>query len=137
MIDWLTQHLEEVIVISLDHDLDLVPGESGRFIDSGTGRDVADFLAQHAPCCPVVLHTTNQPAAQGMEMVLVDAGWHVRRVSPYGDMEWIDEVWFPTIRNQIVESATSASPGRLESPTLHSIAVEIVPLATSGTDTSH
>ena len=137
MIEWLAEQIDEVILISLDHDLDLLPGEDGRLIDSGTGRDVADFLATHAPSSPIVLHTTNQPAAAGMEMVLEDAGWHVQRVVPYGDLEWIDEAWFPAIRNQIVESAIAVAGNRLAVAALSPIpAVDAVPWTPAITDTS-
>lgn len=105
MVEWLRVNLSGVIFISLDHDLELLPGENGRMVDCGTGREVADFLATQPARCPVVIHSTNYPAAAGMEMVLADSGWSVERIAPYGDLEWIDEAWFPAIRNQIVESA--------------------------------
>lgn len=105
MVDWLRVNLSGVIFISLDHDLALLPGENGRMVDCGTGREVADFLATQPARCPVVIHSTNQPAAAGMEMVLADSGWSVEKISPYGDLEWIEETWFPVVRDQIVELA--------------------------------
>jgi FixJ family two-component response regulator len=105
MVEWLRANLNGVIFISLDHDLELLPGDNGQMVDCGTGREVADFLATQPARCPVVIHSTNYPAAAGMEMVLADSGWSVERISPYGDLEWIEEAWFPAVRNQIVESA--------------------------------
>jgi CheY-like chemotaxis protein len=102
MIRFLEKHLNETLVISLDHDLDLVPEPNGRTLDPGTGREVADFLAQHNPVCPVIIHTTNSPAAQGMMTVLKDAQWTTRRVIPFDDHQWIIKEWFPTIRRAIV-----------------------------------
>ena len=102
MIRFLDEHLADAIVIALDHDLDLKPGPEGRWIDPGTGREVADFLAERAPTCPVILHTTNAPAAVGMEAVLRDAGWKTRRVVPFGDLEWIETAWFSAMRRAIV-----------------------------------
>src|SRR2546423_12419540 len=101
MIRFLDEHLADTLVISLDHDLDLKPGADGRCIDPGTGREVADYLAAKEPVCPVIIHTTNAPAAAGMELVLHDAGWQTRRVVPFGDMEWIETHWFPAVRRAI------------------------------------
>ncbi len=47
MIAWLEDHLAEVVLISLDHDL---PTDT----DHGTGRLVADYLAEKPPICPVI-----------------------------------------------------------------------------------
>jgi CheY-like chemotaxis protein len=99
---FLDEHLPDAIVIALDHDLDLKPGPDGRCIDPGTGREVADYLAQQEPTCPVILHTTNAPAAVGMEAVLRDAGWKTRRVVPFDDLAWIESTWFSAIRRAIV-----------------------------------
>lgn len=113
MIRFLGEHLSDTLVISLDHDLDLKPGPDGRCLDPGTGREVADFLAQKEPTCPVILHTTNSSAAVGMETVLRDAGWKTRRVVPFDDMGWIETAWFSAIRRAIVgpirDNSTSGS----------------------------
>src|SRR5215212_913141 len=44
------------VLISLDHDLNPVAGAT---TDPGTGLEVAIFLAQLRPVCPVIIHTTN------------------------------------------------------------------------------
>jgi hypothetical protein len=109
LIDYLTDHLSETIVVSLDHDLELIPGELGQMIDPGTGRDVAEYLAQQSPVCPVVIHTSNSTAALGMEMVLQEANWETHRVLPIDDLKWISDHWFRTIRRAIVgPTVTSA-----------------------------
>ena len=110
MICFLGEHLPDAIVIALDHDLDMKPGLDGRCIDPGTGREVADFLAEKEPTCPVIIHTTNSLAAVGMEAVLRDAGWKTRRVVPFGDLEWIESIWFSAIRRAIV-GPVSRIPG--------------------------
>ncbi|MBI1904351.1 MAG: hypothetical protein HYS13_24920 [Planctomycetia bacterium] len=109
-IRFLALHLAETLVVDLDHDLELVPGAAGRLFDPGTGRDVADYLAAQPPCCPVVIHTTNGTAAIGMEQVLADAGWKTFRIAPYGDLDWIGELWLPTMRSAIVSTAAPAAP---------------------------
>lgn len=103
MVEWLRVNLKDVIFISLDHDLELLPGENGRMVDCGTGREVADFLATQPARCPVVIHSTNYPAAAGMEIVLTDAGWSVDKIAPYGGLEWMNETWFPAVQRRIRE----------------------------------
>ncbi len=100
--EYLRSHLPDTILICLDHDLELKPGNDGRLIDLGTGREVADFLVRQTPVCPVVIHTTNTAAGDGMEMALQEVGWQTRRVSPYGDLEWIPEQWLRAVRRAIV-----------------------------------
>jgi hypothetical protein len=77
--DYLQVHLSETIVISLDHDLELMPHGDGAFADPGTGREAANFLAKTKPVCPVVIHSSNGPAAIGMEMALYGARWKTFR----------------------------------------------------------
>src|SRR3954453_22626652 len=84
-----------------------MPAGDGRMIDSGDGRQAADYLAARPPQCPVVIHSTNTPAAVGMEGALKDAGWTVNRVSPYGDLEWVASDWLRAVRRAIVASARS------------------------------
>lgn len=110
MIWFLRRHLPEVLAIGLDHDLELVPVVRESVLDSGTGRDVAEYLASETPACPVVIHTTNGPAGTGMEMVLQDAGWTTSRVVPYGDLDWVTETWFRTMRDAIVGGVSAAVP---------------------------
>ena len=102
---YLDDHLDRVLLVVLDHDLDPISVHPRRSLDAGTGRDVADFLAARPPACPVVIHTTNRPAAVGMEAELADAGWDVSVVIPYGDLEWIAEEWLPAVRDAVVGAA--------------------------------
>ena len=93
--------------ISLDHDLEpMSPGDG----DPGTGRMVADLLAGFRPTCPVIIHTTNRLAADGMEFVLADGGWAVERIMPYENCRWIAGAWLPIVRKAIV-SSTGSQPG--------------------------
>jgi hypothetical protein len=98
MVAWLKENLQTVGLLSLDHDLGPNQLRDGVEFDPGTGRDVADFLATRPPQCNVILHTTNSLAAPGMLQVLEDAGWSVSRVVPYGDLDWIGEVWINAVR---------------------------------------
>lgn len=100
-ITWLRDHLDGIICLSLDHDLESPPGAP----DPGTGRDVVNFLADTQPKFPVVIHSTNLHAAIAMDVLLGEHGWSVSRISPYGDLEWISEVWLPTVRTAILAQA--------------------------------
>ncbi|WP_145234675.1 response regulator [Urbifossiella limnaea] len=111
-IAFLAVHLPDTILVALDNDLDLKPGPDGRGIDQGEGRQVAEFLAARPPACPVVIHTTNSPAAGAMEEALRCAGWKTRRVIPFDDMAWIESDWFPAVRRAIVGPVRKARQPR-------------------------
>lgn len=95
---WLQSNLAETLFISLDHDLELKPSGDGRWIDPGTGREVADYLALQNPACPLIIHSTNSVAVDGMMEALTQSGWSVQRVTPYGDLAWVNEAWWPAVR---------------------------------------
>ena len=82
---------------------DLVPLRSrdGETREPGTGRDVVDFLVGRPPTCPVLLHTANLLAAPGMMLALEMRGWRVRRIPPYGELEWIAQIWEPALREEL------------------------------------
>lgn len=105
MLRYLQLNRDDILAVALDHDLEFIPGADERLFDPGTGRDVADYLASQPPMYPVVIHTTNCPAGAGMQQALQDAGWETICITPYGDLEWIPEVWFPAMRNAIVQTA--------------------------------
>ena len=98
--------LQDVALIALDHDLEMIPGADGDWIDPGTGLDVAQWLAARPePICPAIVHTTNTRAGDKMLSVLRQANWVVQRVIPGDDLNWIDTEWFRAARNAIVDFA--------------------------------
>lgn len=101
--------LDDVALIGLDHDLEMIEGDDRRLIDPGSGMDVARELAAISPGPPVVIHTTNRTAGDGMEDTLRAAGWKVDRIVPYGNLDWVREIWSRCARNAIV-AAVSPSP---------------------------
>jgi hypothetical protein len=109
MLAWLPEHLAEVSLICLDHDLGPSHIRLGERFEPGIGRDVADFLAGTEPCCPVVIHTTNYIAALGMMLALESGGWVVDRVVPFNDLDWLEAAWLPVVTAKIVEHGKSAS----------------------------
>ncbi|MAT16867.1 MAG: hypothetical protein CMJ46_16530 [Planctomyces sp.] len=92
--------------LSLDHDLISPEGNESKESDPGDGRDVTRRLRMYPPVCPVLIHSTNKPAAATMKQDLKDGGWKTRSVVPYGDLDWIPELWLPTILRMIA-SATN------------------------------
>jgi hypothetical protein len=105
-ISYLSENLDRVLVICLDHDLDLIPIDGKRLIDPGSGRDVADFLATRTASCSVVIHSTNGVAVEGMKAVLGDAGWNIHRIVPVGVTGWIRKGWRQTVRHALVDAAS-------------------------------
>jgi hypothetical protein len=110
MIQFLQKNLDQTLLVGLDHDLELKPGPAGQWTDPGTGREVANYLAQRQPVCPVVIHSSNAQAVLGMEMVLQASGWKTWRVVPFEDMDWIAKEWFRTIRRAILDTTRPATP---------------------------
>jgi hypothetical protein len=100
MIAWLTGHLEQVVLLCLDHDLGPSHWRDDGPFEPGSGRDVADFLAGCPPSCPVVIHTSNYLAAPGMLQVLEASGWGVERVVPFDDLTWLTQSWLPVLQGQ-------------------------------------
>ena len=96
MISWLEQHLDEVLLISLDHDLPLLDAIVNQ-IDCGDGRMVADFLASMLPTCPVIVHSSNADCAPGMYFTLKEKGWPTVRIVPHEDQAWVREAWKPQL----------------------------------------
>ena len=65
-IAWLEARQHLVDLISLDHDLDSVDRDESPRRDHGCGRGVADYLAEQLPTCPIIIHTSNSIAGDGM-----------------------------------------------------------------------
>ena len=76
-------------LISLDHDLE---PEAGAGADPGTGWDVTKALAPLAPCCPVIIHTSNGERGTWMMGEFHLGGWEYHRVAALGD-DWIEAHW--------------------------------------------
>lgn len=86
-------------LICLDHDLNPQPGAT---VDPGTGLDVAQFLADFLPVCPVLIHTSNTDRAYSMQNELRFANWMVNRVGPLGT-DWIETTWTKRVRELLAE----------------------------------
>ncbi len=93
----LGERMDDIIAISLDHDLfDRAIGGIEL-----TGMMVADFLTTQPPRFPVVLHTSNARDGETMKRILREAGWRVRVVTPFDDTTWVGNEWYPTLKKAI------------------------------------
>ena len=89
---------ESILFLSLDHDLEETDNE---LHDAGSGRDVVDYLIGNVDKpirFPVIVHSTNSIASLGMIEALREHDWAVHQVVPYDDLEWVSEIWYPTIK---------------------------------------
>lgn len=86
-------------LISLDHDLNPQPGATA---DPGTGLDLARFLADFMPVCPVLIHSSNTDRVYSMHNELRFAGWMADRVGPIGS-DWIETTWLRTAKRLLAE----------------------------------
>ena len=87
--------LPQARLISLDHDLEPWDGETE---DPGEGVEVARFLAERPPVCPVLIHSSNRTRSDWMIGDLDLGGWSYRRVAPIGE-NWIEEYWHAVVKD--------------------------------------
>jgi ADP-ribosylglycohydrolase len=111
------QFFPKAALISLDHDLNPQPG---AVTDPGTGLDVAQFLADFLPVCPVLIHTSNTDRAYSMQNELRFANWMVNRVGPLGT-DWIETTWTKRVRELLAEYPNT---WKINLPSDHSARIE-------------
>ncbi len=112
-------------LISLDHDLNPAPGVTA---DPGTGADVARFLGDFMPVCPVMIHSSNTDRVYSMDNELRFAGWITDRVGPIGT-DWIETSWLKQVRQLLQESSNT---WKVELPSDHVARVERMKLSLDG-----
>ncbi len=112
-------------LISLDHDLNPMPGAT---VDPGTGIEVARFLGDFMPVCPVLIHSSNTDRVYSMHNELRFAGWTVDRVGPLGT-DWIETSWLRTARRLLSEYPNT---WEADLPTDHASRVERMKLSLDG-----
>jgi hypothetical protein len=100
MIQDLPTCLAGASLISLDHDL--APCDATE-PDPGCGHDVAQFLQDLNPTCPVIIHTSNVERGTWMIGALSLGGWTYERVYPFGD-SWIETEWLPVVARLLTRS---------------------------------
>jgi len=118
-------HFPSAALISLDHDLNPMPGVT---TDPGTGLDVAQFLGDFLPVCPVLIHTSNMDRVWTMHNELRFAGWIVDRVGPIGT-DWIETSWLRSARGLLAEYTNT---WKADLPAAHTARVERMRLSLEG-----
>jgi ADP-ribosylglycohydrolase len=113
------------VLISLDHDLNPMPGAK---VDPGTGIDVARFLGDFMPVCPVLIHSSNTDRVYSMHNELRFAGWMVDRVGPIGT-DWIETSWLRSAKRLVAEHANT---WRANLPEDHAARLERMRLSLDG-----
>lgn len=99
MIREVDAYLPAARLISLDHDLEPVEGDE----DPGDGIDVARYLAERRPVCPVIVHSSNGTRSDWMIGEFELGGWEYRRVAPLGD-DRIESYWGSVVRDFLKRS---------------------------------
>lgn len=112
-------------LISLDHDLNPMPGATE---DPGTGVDVARFLGDFMPVCPVIIHSSNTDHVYSMLNELRFASWIVDRLDPIG-ADWIETTWLRCVRRCLGEHPNT---WRADLPADHGVRVERMKLSLDG-----
>lgn len=112
-------------LISLDHDLNPLPGATA---DPGTGVEVARFLGDFMPVCPVLIHSSNTDRVYSMHNELRFAGWLVERVGPIGT-DWIETLWLRTAKRLL---AKHANTWKADLPADHAARIERMKLSLGG-----
>ena len=103
MVAGMVDYFSTAALISLDHDLNPQPGATS---DPGTGMEVAQFLADFLPACPVLIHSTNTDRVYSMLNELRFAHWRVDRVGPLGE-DWIETTWARRAREWMAEHSNT------------------------------
>jgi len=104
MIEIVKQRSDEILALSLDHDLNelCLPTRLPSDVrPDPTGMDVVTFLEQQPPQFPVLIHSSNDRAAEKMVRCFKKRHWAVDRVIPFDDTSWIGEEWLPKLRKMI------------------------------------
>jgi ADP-ribosylglycohydrolase len=126
------QLLPSALLISLDHDLNRLPGAT---CDPGDGLEVASWLAQQRPVCPVIMHSSNHERVESMINELRFGGWTWDRVAPHGN-DWIENGWQQKaealIKTHRKFHPLGTSDGASERPVDHAARMERAALAFEG-----
>jgi hypothetical protein len=112
-------------LVSLDHDLNSTPGACR---DPGCGLDVAKFLADFLPVCPVLLHSSNTDRVYSMLNEFRFAGWTVDRVGPLG-AGWVATSWLPKARELLIAHPNT---WKADLPEDHALRVERMMVSLDG-----
>ncbi len=69
----------------------------GDAVEMGTALDVARFIGDFPPACPVIIHSSNADGARAVLKELRAAHWMVEHIAPLGP-DWIERRWLVRVR---------------------------------------
>jgi hypothetical protein len=97
--EWLDQHIDETALVWIDSDLGPVRHETGGTIRPGTGREVAERLAEARPFFPVLVNEGDDDS-RPLCSLLEAAGCSVEEVFHHGG-DWLRDNWAPALRGAL------------------------------------
>jgi len=104
------ENFEDVLLISLFHDIVTRSSPSGAWPEPGPGFEILDLLGHWEASFALILHSTdnrnNLPAYEALKA----KGWRVELQSPVKRLDQVRTEWFPLARKWILE--TAAAPAR-------------------------
>lgn len=118
-------YFPQTALITLDHDLNLEPGAT---TDPGTGIELAQFLGDFLPVCPVIVHSQNMERVWSMFNELRFAGWMVQQAGGMGT-DWSEAAWLRCAREMI---AAHPNTWKVQLPTDYNARIERMRLSLDG-----
>lgn len=106
LIERLQTSMEDVIALSLDHDLNDTDFTKYTGGGDATGMDVVRYLQTIEPVFPVIVHSTNGHEAARMVSRLRKNRWSVERIIPFNGISWVGNDWLPMLK-RLLESSFS------------------------------
>ena len=97
LIEYIRPRLDDVLAVSLDHDLHERPDGNTEV----TGMAVVDYLTATRPGFPVLIHSSNSRAVGEMRERLRSKDWVVVAVTPFDDTNWIGDDWYPALKRTL------------------------------------
>jgi len=118
-------YFPDAALITLDHDLNPEPGAT---TDPGTGVELAQFLGDFLPVCPVIVHSQNMEKVWSMFNELRFAGWIVQQAGGMGT-DWSEAAWLRCARDLIENHSNT---WKVQLPANHFARVEQMQLSLDG-----
>ncbi len=109
LIERILQQPDDLLILSLDHDL------FESVSPDAVGMEVIDSLLTLPAAFPVLVHSSNAPAAARMVRRLSKRGWDVSSVMPIEGTDWIPREWYFELR-QLIQRRATATPSALPEP---------------------
>jgi hypothetical protein len=100
MIEECAGYFGRSVLISLDYQL---MRRSGAVVEPGNGFQVAQYLCNQQPVCPVIIHTSADERRWSMFNALSFAKWDAHVVVPNGRF-WIRDSWSTLVKRLLAKN---------------------------------